>query len=96
MSGTSPPRNVIYFFSRANQIPSAGIGDLPYTDVIIAFLVPDDDLNLHGSGGAFDEKSPRRVIRNSPAQAFADHHLIVSKVLIPATARLKRQRPPHR
>jgi hypothetical protein len=60
MSGTSPPRNVIYFFSRANQIPSAGIGDLPYTDVIIAFLVPDDDLNLHGSGGAFDEKSPRQ------------------------------------
>ena len=27
---------------------------------------------------------PRRVIRNSPAQAFADLHLIVSKVLIPA------------
>ena len=57
MSGTSPPRNVIYFSSRANQIPLAGIGDLPYTDVIIAFLVPDDDLNLHGSGGAFDEIS---------------------------------------
>jgi hypothetical protein len=26
----------------------------------------------------------RRVIRNSPAQAFADLHLIVSKVPIPA------------
>jgi hypothetical protein len=33
----------------------AGIGNLPYTDVIVAFLVPDDNLNLHGSGGAFND-----------------------------------------
>jgi chitinase len=67
MSGTSPPRNVIYFSSRANQIPLAGIGDLPYTDVIIAFLVPDDDLNLHGSGGAFDEnlQSNIQILQNA-------------------------------
>jgi chitinase len=67
MSGTSPPRNVIYFSSRANQIPLAGIGDLPYTDVIIAFLVPDDELNLHGSGGAFDEnlQSNIQILQNA-------------------------------
>jgi chitinase len=67
MSVTSPPRNVIYFSSRANQIPLAGIGDLPYTDVIIAFLVPDDDLNLHGSGGAFDEnlQSNIQILQNA-------------------------------
>ena len=55
MPGTTPPRNVIYFSSRANKIPLAGIGNLPYTDVIVAFLVPDDNLNLHGSGGAFND-----------------------------------------
>lgn len=34
-----PPRNVIYFNSKANPIPLAGIGNLPYTDVIVGFLV---------------------------------------------------------
>ncbi|MBV8362849.1 MAG: polysaccharide lyase family 7 protein, partial [Deltaproteobacteria bacterium] len=47
--------NVIYFSSSANQIPLSGIADLPYTDVIVAFLVPDDNLNLVGAGGAFDD-----------------------------------------
>jgi mannan endo-1,4-beta-mannosidase len=47
-------RNVIYFSSNANQIPLAGIANLPYTDVIVAFLVPDGNLNLQGAGGAFD------------------------------------------
>jgi chitinase len=47
--------NVIYFSSNANQIPLPGIADLPYTDVIVAFLVPDDDLNLVGAGGAFHD-----------------------------------------
>jgi chitinase len=55
MPGIVPPRNVIYFSSRANQIPLAGIGSLPYTDVIIGFLVPDDNLVLRGSGGAFND-----------------------------------------
>jgi chitinase len=55
MPGIVPPRNVIYFSSRANQIPLAGIRNLPYTDVIIGFLVPDDDLVLRGSGGAFND-----------------------------------------
>jgi hypothetical protein len=41
MAGIIPPRNVIYFSSNANQIPLAGIANLPYTDVIVAFLVPD-------------------------------------------------------
>jgi chitinase len=46
--------NVIYFSSSANQIPLPGIADLPYTDVIVGFLVPDENLNLVGAGGAFD------------------------------------------
>jgi hypothetical protein len=37
MSDTTPPRNVIYFSSKANHIPFAGIGSLPYTDVIVGF-----------------------------------------------------------
>ena len=55
MSGITPPRNVIYYSSNANPIPLAGIANLPYTDVIIAFLVPDSSLNLVGAGGAFDD-----------------------------------------
>ncbi len=58
MPGITPPRNVIYYNSDANQIPLAGISDLPYTDVILAFLVPTDPANgnyaLVGQGGAFD------------------------------------------
>jgi chitinase len=46
--------NVVYFSSKANQIPLPGIANLPYTDVIVAFLVPKDGLNLGGAGGAFD------------------------------------------
>ena len=37
-----------------------------------------------------------RVIRNSPVQAFGDRHLIVSKVLISAPARLKDNGSSHR
>jgi chitinase len=48
-------RNVIYFSSKSNQIPLSGIANLPYTDVIVAFLVPKDKLNLGGAGGAFDD-----------------------------------------
>ena len=54
MAGTAPPRNVVYFSSKANQTPLPGIANLPYTDVIVAFLVPDGNLNLVGAGGAFD------------------------------------------
>jgi hypothetical protein len=42
MSNTTPPRNIIYFSSDANQIPLAGIGTLPYTGIIVGFLIPDD------------------------------------------------------
>jgi chitinase len=51
---TTPPRNVIYYNDGSNPIPLAGISGLPYTDVILAFLVPGDNLNLTGQGGAFD------------------------------------------
>jgi hypothetical protein len=50
---TTPPRNVIYYNDGSNPIPLAGISGLPYTDVILAFLVPGDNLTLTGHGGAF-------------------------------------------
>ena len=49
---TTPPRNVIYYNDHSNPIPLAEISGLPYTDVILAFLVPNN-LNLMGQGGAF-------------------------------------------
>jgi chitinase len=61
MTGTAPPRNVIYYGSNANPIPLAGIANLSYTDVIIGFLIPDFNLNLHGSGGAFDENLENNI-----------------------------------
>jgi chitinase len=61
MSNTNPPRNVIYFSSNANQIPLAGISSLPYTDVIVGFLVPDGNLDLHGDGGAFGDNLQRNI-----------------------------------
>jgi chitinase len=51
---TTPPRNVIYYDDNSNPISLAGISGLPYTDVILAFLVPGSDYNLVGQGGAFD------------------------------------------
>jgi len=51
---TTPPRNVIYYNDGSNPISLAGISGLPYTDIILAFLVPDGNLNLMGQGGAFD------------------------------------------
>jgi chitinase len=67
MAGTRAPRNVIYFSSNANQIPLAAIGNLPYTDVIIAFLVPDSDLKLAEAGGAFGDnlQSNIRTLQNA-------------------------------
>jgi chitinase len=56
-----PPRNVIYFNSNANPIGLAGIANLPYTDVIIGFLFPEDDLKLIGKGGAFDSNLQSNV-----------------------------------
>jgi chitinase len=50
---TTPPRNVIYYNDSSNPIPLARISGLPYTDVILAFLVPGNNLSLTGHGGAF-------------------------------------------
>jgi hypothetical protein len=55
MSETTPPRNIIYFDSNANQIPLEGIAALPYTDVIVGFLVPDAPASL------FCSQSPSRI-----------------------------------
>jgi hypothetical protein len=58
VSDTPPPyplpRNVIYFFSAANPISLAGIANLPYTDVVLGFLIPDSNVTgLIGDGPAF-------------------------------------------
>jgi chitinase len=59
-------RNVIYYNDNANQIPLAGIANLPYTDVIIGFLVPGPDATtLVGkggpNGGAFDDQLQNNI-----------------------------------
>ena len=68
-------RNMIYYNDNANQIPLAGIANLnlPYTDVIIGFLVPGPagDGTLVGgggpNGGAFDDQLQNniRILRNA-------------------------------
>ena len=62
-----PPRNVIYFDSNTNPIGLAGIANLPYTDVIIGFLIPDNNLQLVGDGPAFDSnlQSNVQALRNA-------------------------------
>jgi len=52
-----PPRNVIYFFhamTTGNPISLAGIANLPYTDVILGFLIPGST-GLTGDGPAFTD-----------------------------------------
>jgi chitinase len=67
-------RNTIYYNDNANQIPLAGIANLnlPYTDVIIGFLVPGPDgTTLVGgggpNGGAFDDQLQNniRILQNA-------------------------------
>jgi nucleoid-associated protein YgaU len=66
---TLPPRNVIYYNDGSNPIGLAGIANLPYTDVIIGFLVPDanNQNQLVGGGGAFDSnlQSNVQALRNA-------------------------------
>ena len=47
-----PPRNVVYFRHATNLISLAGIANLPYTDVIVGFLIPGS-IGLTGDGPAF-------------------------------------------
>jgi chitinase len=57
MAETSPPRNVIYYSSTANSIKLPEIASLPYTDVILGFLIPDPTVTkLIADGGAFTDK----------------------------------------
>jgi chitinase len=53
--GIAPPRNVIYVDRKNSQIPLAGIANVPYTDVILSFLYPDENFNLQLSGPIFDD-----------------------------------------
>jgi chitinase len=51
-----PPRNVIYFYNATNPISLAGIANLPYTDVILGFLIPDSTvMGLIGDGPVFTD-----------------------------------------
>jgi chitinase len=45
-----PGHNVIYYSSSNSQIPLAGIANLPYTDVILSSVYPDDNGNLQMGG----------------------------------------------
>jgi chitinase len=49
-----PPRNLIYFRRATNPISLAGIANLPYTDVIVGFLIPGST-GLTGDGPAFTD-----------------------------------------
>jgi hypothetical protein len=53
--GIAPPRNAIYVDRKNSQIPLAGIANLPYTDIILSFLYPDENFNLQLSGPVFDD-----------------------------------------
>jgi chitinase len=56
MADTSPPRNVIYYSRSANPIKLPEIASLPYTDVILGFLIPDPTVcKLIADGGAFTD-----------------------------------------
>jgi chitinase len=51
-----PPRHVVYFFHTTNPIPLAGIANLPYTDVILGFLIPNSNVTgLMKDGAAFPD-----------------------------------------
>ena len=51
-----PPRHVVYFFHTTNPIPLAGIANLPYTDVIFGFLIPNSNVTgLVKDGAAFPD-----------------------------------------
>lgn len=56
MFGITPPRNVIYFDNA-----SVSLTDMPYTDAIFAFLVPDDNGNVQAVDAA-NEPDPRANI----------------------------------
>jgi hypothetical protein len=58
---TMSRRNVIYYNAGNAQIPLGGIANLPYTDVIIGFLVPDANFKLSGQGGAWDPELANNI-----------------------------------
>jgi chitinase len=62
MANTSSPRNVIYYSSSANPITLAEIASLPYTDVILGFLIPNPTVTkLIADGGAFTDTVQRDI-----------------------------------
>jgi hypothetical protein len=75
-SNTAPARQV-----RCPAIVAAGGGRL---NVQVSMRAPTSIAAPNAGSCVSKHSRPLRVIRNSPAQAFADLHLIVSKVLIPA------------
>jgi chitinase len=64
-------RNIIYFDSNANQIPLAGIAALPYTDVIVGFLVS-------GFTGSYDGIGFLTTLTSALAEALPSGQNIVT------------------
>jgi chitinase len=55
--GKDMARNVIYYNQSNSQYTLAEIANLPYTDVILEYLLTDGNLNVYGDGGAFDSNT---------------------------------------
>jgi hypothetical protein len=67
-------RNVIYVNNINNQMRLAGIVNLPYTDVILTFLYPNNNFDLVGAGPVFEPnlQNDIRALQN------AGKHVLIS------------------
>ena len=70
-----PPRNVVYFRRATNPISFAGIANLPYTDVIVGFLIPGST-GLTGDGPAFTD--PLTLQNNIQLLQSAGKNVLIS------------------
>jgi chitinase len=71
-------RNVIYVNNINNQIPLAGIANLPYTDVILTFLYPNNNFDLVGAGPVFDPNLEPNLQSDIQALQNAGKHVLIS------------------
>jgi chitinase len=82
MSDTPPPyplpRHVIYFFHATNAIPLAGIANLPYTDVIIGFLIPNSSGGLKGDGPALSDTDTATLQNDIQLLQAAGKNVLIS------------------
>ena len=71
-------RNVIYVNNINNQILLAGIANLPYTDVILTFLYPNNNFDLVGAGPVFDPNLEPNLQSDIQALQNAGKHVLIS------------------